>query len=97
MLIVLKSREAEEDLVNIWLYTCKIRGEEQADKYLDDLEKAIRRVAEAPLLCRLRSELALPVRIQVQARHLIVYEEIEAGINIVRALHSSMDREGQLL
>lgn len=72
-------------------------GGGQADKYLDDLEKAIRLVAEAPLLCRVRSELALPVRIQVQAQHLIVYEEIESGINIVRVLHASMDVDGQLL
>ena len=32
------SKAAELDLLNIWRYTCQTWGENQADKYLDQLE-----------------------------------------------------------
>ena len=49
---ILKQAQAEQDLVEIWLYTFNEWGEYQADKYLDDLEGAIRLLAEQPLICR---------------------------------------------
>lgn len=35
---VRKSTEAEEDLVDIWMYSLREWGIRQADKYLDELE-----------------------------------------------------------
>ncbi len=37
---LLKRRQAQEDLVNIWLYTLKEWGIVQADYYLDELYDA---------------------------------------------------------
>ncbi|PCH61696.1 MAG: hypothetical protein COC05_00600 [Gammaproteobacteria bacterium] len=54
---------AEQDLINIWLYTFKRWGEIQADKYLDELEQGIKLLASQPLLCRQRDEFNPAVRV----------------------------------
>jgi toxin ParE1/3/4 len=96
MLNVVKTAEAEQDLINIWLYTHQSWGDEQADKYLDGLEQGFKLLAETPLLCRLRSEFIRPVRINIHAHHLIIYQMLPDSINIVRVLHESMDIEMRL-
>ena len=93
---ILKQSLAEQDLIEIWLYTLNEWGEYQADKYLDDLDVAIRLLAEQPLICRERTELNPPVRIHHHAHHLIVYLALEDGINVVRVLHESMDVDGHM-
>ena len=87
---------AEQDLINIWLYTYSEWGEAQAGQYLDDLESAMALVAEQPLLCREREEFVPPVRIHSHAHHLIVYQALEGGITVIRVLHENMDVDAQL-
>ena len=96
MLHIFKTVEAEQDLINIWSYTYKNWGDEQADKYLDGLEKGFKLLAETPLISRPRDEFIYPVRIHLYAHHLIIYEALPDKINIVRVLHGSMDIEEQL-
>ena len=96
MPIIIKQALAEEDLVAIWLYTFNEWGEQQADKYLDDLNAAITLLADQPLICRERTELEPPVRIHHHGHHLIVYLALDNGINLVRLLHESMDVDSHL-
>ncbi|MFV9616790.1 MAG: type II toxin-antitoxin system RelE/ParE family toxin [Gammaproteobacteria bacterium] len=93
---ILKTTEAEQDLINIWLYSYKNWGDRQAGKYLDGLEEGFKLLAVTPLLCRLRHEFIQPVRIHHHAHHLIIYDVLPGRINIVRVLHESMDIETQL-
>ena len=93
---VYKTAEAKEDLINIWSYTYKNWGEAQADLYHGELERAFELLADSPLICRLREELQPPVRLHHYNHHLIVYIEVESGINLVRVLHESMDYESHL-
>jgi toxin ParE1/3/4 len=93
---ILKQALAEQDLVEIWLYTFNEWGERQADKYLDELDDAIQLLADQPLICRERIELEPPVRIHHHGHHLIVYLALADGINLVRFLHESMDLDSQL-
>ena len=93
---ILKTAEAEHDLINIWLYTYKNWGDRQADKYLDGLEEGFKLLAGTPLLCGLRREFIKPVRIHHHAHHLIIYDALADRINIVRVLHENMDVETQL-
>ncbi len=39
---------AESDLIDIWRYSFDEWGEVQADKYLDELDSGIKRLAENP-------------------------------------------------
>ena len=96
MSFVYKSASTEEDLVNIWLYSYQQWGEAQADHYLDSLDAALDLLADTPLICREREEFTPPVRIHLHNHHLIVYQVIDNGINIIRVLHKSMNIDEQL-
>jgi toxin ParE1/3/4 len=93
---IIKQVQAEQDLLDIWLYTFNEWGERQADKYLDELDQAIQLLAEQPLMCRERLELSPPVRIHYHAHHLVVYLALDDGLNVIRVLHESMDIDDQL-
>ncbi|MEM6722804.1 MAG: type II toxin-antitoxin system RelE/ParE family toxin [Bacteroidota bacterium] len=47
---IIKQVQAEQDLLDIWLYTFNEWDEQQADKYLDEMEQAIQLLAEQPLM-----------------------------------------------
>lgn len=96
MFRIIKQTQVDQDLIEIWLYTVKEWGEQQADKYLDDLDAAIQLLAEQPLICRERVDLVPPVRIQHHGHHLIVYLALDDGINVVRVLHENMDVDSHL-
>lgn len=91
-----KQALAEQDLVNIWLHSLHEWGEQQADTYLDELERIMRLLLEQPKMGGLREEFQPPVRIFYHAQHLIVYQIIPAGISIIRVLHKSMDVDSQM-
>lgn len=93
---IVKQALVDQDLVDIWLYTFDEWGEKQADKYLDDLETAIKLLAEQPLISRNCTELDPPVRIHHHGHHLIVYLALDDGISIIRVLHESMDVDSHL-
>jgi toxin ParE1/3/4 len=83
--------EAENDLIEIYLYGFKNFGEAQAESYFSELEEVFRMLGETPLICRERLEFSPPVRIHPHGRHLIVYVIDTDRILIVRVLHHSMD------
>lgn len=93
---IIKQAQAEQDLLDIWLYTFSEWGEKQADVYIDNLSEALALLANQPLICRERLEFSPPVRIHRHAHHLIVYLAQDDGINVVRVLHESMDVDVQL-
>jgi len=91
-----KQKLAEQDLIDIWLYTFNEWGERQADSYLNDLAVTFNLLAEQPLQCRERSEFNPTVRIHHHGSHIIVYLAVEEGINIIRVLHERMDVDTHL-
>lgn len=96
MPVIYKQALAEQDLVNIWLYTWHEWSEQQADFYLDALDQAMRLLAEQPYLGKERREFTPAVRSYSYAHHVIVYLVIDDGINIIRVLHKNMDVDSQL-
>lgn len=93
---IIKQSLAEQDLIDIWLYSWQYWGEQQADDYLDALEKVFHLLAEQPKLGRKREEFTPVVRTHLHAQHLIVYQVTNSGINLIRILHASMDITAQL-
>lgn len=93
---IIKQALAEQDLVNIWLYSWEEWGEIQADQYLDALEQVFNLLAGQPLLGRERKEFTPVVRTHVHAQHLIIYQTSENGIRLIRVLHKSMDIDARL-
>ena len=90
------SCKADNDLKNIYKYTCQKYGEKQADKYINALEKKFGKLAKNPLLCRKREEYNPPVRIHRHKKHLVVYIREGKSILIVRVLHEKMELDNHL-
>jgi len=96
MLTIIKSVQAEQDLINIWSYSYKEWGDDQADYYLDLLNDGFKLIANNPGMCRLRKEFIKPIYLHMCEHHLIIYIFNKAELNIVRVLHESMNIEIQL-
>lgn len=88
--------EAENDLIEIYVFGFQNFGETQAEKYFSDFEDCFQLISKTPLICRERTEFSPPVRIHHHGRHLVIYLIQDDQILIVRILHDSMDIQQKL-
>lgn len=66
-------------------------GVDQADRYHDGLERTFAFLAQTPRAVRMREELDPPVRAHPFKAHVIVYDETEGGVLILRVRHGRED------
>lgn len=85
------SQETEQDLSNIFDFTEKEFGTEQAIHYLLELENTFQQLSNNPQLGRQRTEIREGLRSITPNSHVVFYRIIEKRIRIVRVLHSSCD------
>lgn len=88
---LLVSVRAVADLHEIWHYSLENWGEDQADRYLDELAEGMRACAEQPSHGRRRDELrdgywSLRIR-----RHVVFYTFDDESMLVQRVLHGAMD------
>lgn len=86
-----KSALAELDLIGIWEYSYGQWDADQADKYLDELDKGISLLADNPELGISRDEVREGYRVLFINNHAIYYTLTQTAILIVRVLHEQMD------
>lgn len=96
MRVLKKTLAAEEDLINIWSYTCETWGERQAEQYLDSFSNTFKQLLHTPEMARLRTEFRPPVRIHPHRHHLIIYMADHSEVNVIRVLHECVNIEDQL-
>jgi toxin ParE1/3/4 len=84
------STKAESDLTNIWAYRAE-SGEERADELIDRLVKQFIMLATFREAGRSRPELGKNIRSFAIEQHVVFYQIIDTGIEIVRVLHGSRD------
>lgn len=82
---------AERDIKNIWLYSFKNWGEAQADKYYDELSKAMNLIAENPHIGIACDYIRKGYRQLHVNRHMIFYRLTAKKIRIVRVLGENMN------
>lgn len=87
---VLQSPEAEQDLLEIWLYVAD-DNEEAADKLLNEIDEASKMLARNPKAGRERPEIAPGLRSFSVGRYILFYRQMDDGVEVVRALHGSRD------
>lgn len=85
------SNLAADDFAAIYEYTLLNFGARQADAYTDDLENALRILADAPLMGHECPEIADEVRRHDHQRHVIFYRPREHDIFVIRILHQQME------
>jgi len=93
---VYKQHKARTDLLEIWLYTAAKWGAEQADHYLDELERAMQRLGANTNLGTDASEVRPGYRRLIAGKHRVFYIVSDDRISIVRVLHPRMDVEAEL-
>jgi toxin ParE1/3/4 len=90
------SPRARRDLEEIWNYTADRWGEDQADRYVLRLHRAIETIANDPSKGRSCDHLRAGYRRYSAAAHLLFFRAASDGIEVVRVLHQSMDFERHL-
>lgn len=86
------SRQAEEDVIRIYLYTTDTFGIMQADAYHDKLEATFNLLGAQPYMARERTEIDPPVRVHPCGSHIIIYTVSgDESVVVVRVRHGSED------
>lgn len=91
MLAVHAQALAEQDLIDIWLYTFAQWGEAQADKYHNQLSAAFTLIAENPDIGSACDEIRENYRKFHVNRHLIMYRVNQKTLHIIRVLGDDMN------
>jgi toxin ParE1/3/4 len=87
---IVKLSRAADDLADIWDYIAD-DSEEQADLFIDMIDRKLLLLAEQPNLGRLRGELAENMRSFPVGRYVIFYVVMPSCIQVVRVLHGARD------
>lgn len=83
--------QAEQDLLEAWLYIAK-DNPSAADRLVDVIHESARQLADAPLLGCERPELGTGLRYwPTGTPYLIFYCPEASGITVIRVLHHSRD------
>lgn len=93
---LLISAKAQDDLVEIWRWTCEHFGERQADRYLDELGEAMRVCAESPERGRDRGVIRAGYRSVLVGKHVVFFVFDDAQVLVQRVLHGGMDFDAHL-
>ena len=87
---------ALSDLRSIREYTLNTWGEEQEDRYLDELWARFEQILDDPNRWRFREDLFPRCQLAAQGRHVILFRVEGQALQIVRILHSAMDFNRQI-
>ena len=82
---------AERDLLGIWQYSFEQWGELQADKYLDELDSGIKKLADNPEVGIKRDYVRDEYRVLFVGSHAVYYRVTPDTVHIIRVLHGRMD------
>ena len=93
---ITKRARAEQDLIDIWLYSLERWGETQADDYLDELNHGIQSLRDNPEIGWDCGHVRPGHRCYAISRHRVFYRLTETTIEIIRVLHESMDVDRHL-
>jgi len=93
---IYKHSLAEEDLINIWLYTYEKWGEMQADTYLDQLTAGFDLLSNNPQIGKRCDYIRKEYRCFQIKNHIVYYLLNAYQIDIIRILHESMEPRNYL-
>jgi toxin ParE1/3/4 len=85
------SPRARQDIDDIWDYTAKHWGSDQAERYLRQLQAAIELVAANPFLGRSCEHIRPGYRKFPAGAHVLFYRAEGSRTDVVRILHARMD------
>lgn len=91
------SPTARADLEQIWDYSCDLWGDDQAEKYVREIQRAIERVVNNPRIARACDEVRRGYPKHAVGTHTLYYRIASVDrIDVVRILHQRMDTDRHL-
>jgi toxin ParE1/3/4 len=91
------SPAAHADLDQIWAYTSERWDDDQAEAYLREIQQAIERIVDNPMIGRACDEVRRGYRKHAVGSHTLYYRIVGGDvINVVRILHQRMDVDRHL-
>jgi toxin ParE1/3/4 len=93
--VVLRPR-ARRDIDEIWDYSARVWGLEQAEVYIRQIQRCLQALADDPRLGRTCDDVRACHRKYPVGSHVVFYRIVEGGIDVVRILHRRMDFEQRL-
>ena len=91
MFEILKQPSAKNDIKKIWRYSYNNWGENQANKYVNELGQAINSIADNQMIGSVIDHVLEGYRMHHYKHHLIIYRFTQNTIVIVRVLGENMD------
>lgn len=88
MPVIKRTAQAEEDLIDIWIYIAQ-DNPAAADRLLDKIDGKIILLAEQPALGPAREDIAPELRYFPIGNYLILYRIITDGIEVVRIVQGA--------
>lgn len=88
MPVVRRTAQAEEDLIEIWIYIAQ-DNPAAADRLLDNFDSKFSLLAEQPALGPAREDIAPGLRYLPVGNYLILYRIIDGGIEVVRVVQGA--------
>ncbi len=88
---------AKSDLIEIWNYTVETWGGKQAEKYLQEIEDKLDKLAANSKLGRQRPEIHPEYYSFPVGKHIIFYLQSDNHIDIIGILHGKMDIDKNLM
>lgn len=88
---VFYTKQAREDLLDIWVYIAPRNAEAVADRVYDSIEQACKLLALHPQLGVRRPEIADDARSLVVERWLVLYRLMPEGVQVVRIIDGARD------
>lgn len=82
---------AQNDLLEIWLYTAEEWPLSQADTYLDQLNAKVKHLIADPELVQNREDIRKGYRSLIVSHHLVFYKIVGDEIQVIRVLHEGVD------
>ena len=81
------TRDADTDLLEVFLYGFETFGLPRAEDYRDSLTRCFELLADNPKLGRKADEFAPGARRHEHARHVVFYDEQPYGVLIIAIIH----------
>jgi toxin ParE1/3/4 len=87
------TRHAARMLRDIHAQSSERWGETTANRYMDEIYAALRKIAANPDLGKLRKPRSIPFSMVPVGKHFVVYDRFEKGVVVLTLLHRHRDIE----
>lgn len=84
------TRQADQNLIDIYLFTLEQFGFAQAEKYTESMKQCIEMLAGSPRMGRAADDIRPGIRRHEHESHVIFYREDESGILVLAIIHRRM-------